>query len=84
MLTISIQASYWVEMTYSEAPWNSVQVNTDSVISKDSMKAFFNKKVIQHSKDEMYFIFGITNPLTIGISAENQWVLFVLLSILIR
>ena len=54
-------ASYWVEMTYSEAPWNSVQVNTDSVISKDSMKAFFNKKVIQHSKAEMYFIFGITH-----------------------
>ena len=39
-------ASYLVEMTHNEAPWKSVQANTDSVISKESMKAFFEKKVV--------------------------------------
>lgn len=39
-------ASYLVEMTHSETPWKSVPTKTDSVISKESMTAFFKKKVI--------------------------------------
>lgn len=38
-------ASYLVTLTHSETPWKSVSAGTDSIISKESMRAFFQQKV---------------------------------------